>query len=306
MTDNNPRVRIVHITDSHHQVGHPQLARAIEVINGLTRQPDLVVHGGDVVNGYTDEAGLEAQMAEAASILADLQAPLLLTCCNHDTHGESVRGETFKCHFHDHWVQDRLLDDVYVIGLSGNVTLQGNLPDADDHAADDPWRVGEPWSLRLMAERLARQPTAVKLVFSHVPVFPVRRDLEPCDPAGKDPRKIRFEEKYAHRPDIAAAYSKLLSQHGVQAHYAGHVHLNGRVTHDGVEYVTTSATQSFPGEFRLIDIYQDRIENRMIQVPGGYDIWVRWQNAIDRTHRSVHEFYFGQPHERDFVITLDH
>lgn len=295
-------VRIVHITDSHHRVGHPQLARAVETINSLDRPVDLVVHGGDVINGYAEPDEMHRQAAEASEILSRLTAPLMVTCCNHDTHGEPVRGTIFAEHFHDRWVQEFRKDGVYVLAISGNVDDPTGLELTDDEREDRPYRIGRPWSVRLLRQRLSSQDGLPKLVFTHKPVVPLRGELIPEDPEGKS---VSFDfSKYAHKPAPREQLMRVFRECGVVAHYAGHVHLNAHVEEGGLHYVATSATQSFPGEVRLIEVFEDRIEHHMIEVPGGPDLWVRWRNATDRDHPTVREFYYGNPDERDFTIRL--
>ncbi len=294
------RIRIVHLTDSHHTVGHPQLRRAVDVINDLEPPADLVVHGGDVINGYAPVEDMHRQAAEAREILDELRPPLLVTCCNHDSHGEPKRGEVFATHFHRNWVQEARLGDVHILAISGFVDSPDGLGLTAAEMDATPFCVGQPWSIRLLRQRLSAAGDARKLVFTHKPVFPLRGDLAPEDPGGK-PVRVNFSI-YSHPSDERKAIAEVFEECGVLAHYAGHVHFNARLEHGGVRYVATSATQSFPGEVRVIDVGPDSIEHRMAPVPGGHDLWVRWRNVTDPDHPTVREFYFGHPHERDFTV----
>ena len=294
-----PEFRIAHLTDSHHRVGDLQLPRAVEAVRSLDPLPDLVVHGGDVVNGYVPEADLDRQMAEASAILARLPMPTMVLCDNHDTHGEAVKGAAFARHFHDRWVQAFDAPGLHVLGVSADVDLPGNLPVGPEEA-DGTWRETQPWFLRILEERLNSRPGVTQLVFTHVPVFPVRWGLSRADPEGKAPpgNLDNYALPEPRRSEVAA----LFARKGVRAHFAGHLHVNGRTDRDGVSYVVTSAVQSFPGEVRIVDLHADRIHTWMLPVEGGRDIWVRWRNTIDVTHPTVESFYAGQPEERDFVI----
>lgn len=293
-------LRLVHITDSHHKSGHPQLALAVGVINALEPQPDLVIHGGDIINGYGTPAEMDLEMAEAAEILSRLRAPLIPICCNHDTHGEAVRGTLFQKHFGGDWVRDFSGHGYYILAVSGSVDIPRDLPVTEQELGTAPFGVGDPWSLRLFEERFAAHAGLRKIVFSHKPIFPTRDGLTEEDPEGK-PVRIPFHN-YSLPEEERERVAGVFEAHGVLAHYAGHVHLNARVVRNGVNYVVTSATQSFPGEVRVIDCHPDRVENRMLGVPGGRDIWVRWRNVCDSTHRTVRDFYAGHPDEREFVM----
>jgi hypothetical protein len=294
--------RIVHITDSHHKVDHPQLARAVEVINALDPPADLVVHGGDVINGYADAETMHRQATQASKILSNVRAPLLVTCCNHDTHGEPCRGRIFSEHFHSRWVQDATIAETYVLAISGNVDDPTDLPRGEDDPPKGPYRVGQPWSLGVLHERLGASKARVKLVFTHKPILPLRGELRPEDPSGK---AVNFDfSKYAHAPQERQEHMAVLKEHGVQAQYAGHVHFNAHVHNNGLHCIATAATQSYPGEIRLIDVQPDSIHHTMQAIPGGEELWVRWRNVTDADHPTVREFYRGLHHERDFRIPL--
>lgn len=301
------RIRIVHITDTHHTEGDPRLALAVDAILALDPLPDLVVHGGDVVHGYTTPDAHDAQMAEAASILARLPMPVRVICCNHDTHGEGVRGRCFARHFHSEWMQEWVTESWAVLVLSGCVDIPGNLPiqgDEEDGEGEPlPYRVGQTWSLRLLETWLRKHADKRCLVFSHVPVFHLRGSLQRADPDGKPP-PASFDRVYALPHDEADAVHSILRDGNALAHYAGHVHFNGCLLRDGVRYVSTSAVQSYPGELRILDGEGTSLRHWMHPVEGGRELWVRWKNVIDPAHPDVHLFYDGVPEERDFTIPI--
>ncbi|MFP4356371.1 MAG: metallophosphoesterase family protein [Phycisphaerae bacterium] len=299
----NQPFRILHLTDSHHKPGHPQLARAVEVVNAMDPQPDLVVHGGDIINGYCDDVARRQQMADAAAILQDLRPPLLATCCNHDTHGEHVRGTCFACHFSDDWVQEHHHDGWAVLAVSGNVDLPGNLPPDARPEDGTTYRIGENWFLDLLNSWLAEQADRRCVVFTHKPIVPMRGKLLPEDPADKPPPGSL--DNYSHRQPTRARFLEILHRHNVAAHYAGHVHFNAVRTVGSLCCVSTSATQSYPGEMRLIECCSDRIEHRMIPVTGGYELWTRWRNTTDPTHPTEKQFYLGLDEEREFTFHLE-
>ena len=94
---------------------------------------------------------------------------------------------------------------------------------------------------------------------------------------------------------------KILSEHGVIAHYCGNSHVNSRIEVDGVCYVSTSATAEFPGEARYVTVYEDRIVNRMLPLPGGRDRFARWPNVADAGHPTHESYMAGAPEEREFT-----
>ncbi len=77
---------IAHISDSHISIGGPTdddrlatLQACVDDINRLTPQPEAVVHTGDIVQNGTNE-----EYGRAASILKQLDAPLLVVPGNKD------------------------------------------------------------------------------------------------------------------------------------------------------------------------------------------------------------------------------
>ncbi|CAO3439592.1 phosphodiesterase [Azospirillum endophyticum] len=125
---------------------------AVEQINRLTPQPDLVLLSGDVVDG-----GTTAEYAVARELLEELQPPLLLIPGNHDER------EAFRSSFADHdylpatgplHFNVRNRGPVRVIGL--DVTIPGHHHgDMDDAAA--AW----------LEETLASEPARPTLIMMH-------------------------------------------------------------------------------------------------------------------------------------------
>src|SRR5512135_479930 len=84
------RLRFVHISDTHIGASRdfslygvrpfPCLWRIVEAINGLTPQPDFVIHTGDIVAAPSTES-----YRLAAEVFSKVKAPLYFVTGNHDT-----------------------------------------------------------------------------------------------------------------------------------------------------------------------------------------------------------------------------
>lgn len=169
------------------------LARAVETVNALDPQPDLVVVSGDLVDG-----GGAGEYAHLLDLLTPLRAPLRAVPGNHDLRGPLRAALSARCALAPgegavDWVED--LDEVRVIGLDSSVAGGGH-------------GLLEEASLALLGRALAERPGVPVLIFLHHP--PVRLNIP-----GMDADNLRNAE----------ALAELVRPHGGRVAIAcGHLH----------------------------------------------------------------------------------
>ena len=306
MTAGRPLFTFVHVTDTHY-CRDTGMARAfVDLINRETAcpLPDHVIHTGDIIRGYNATMPEHyAQMREAKAIFDELRAPAVFTCHNHDTYGEDVRGTVFDDVFGAPHLQEIERDGFYLLILSGALAssdIWGVL--AEEGGPQLGFDLYTPKGLRVLASRLGAHASQRKLVFSHAGLVNPRREPVAVDPAEPLPARSGF--RYCMSESNAAPIREVLTRYGVAAHYSGHCHLNTRHEVDGVQYISTASPQHFPGEARYVSVFADRIEHRMVAIPGGRDLPLRWPNVCDADHPDTESYSRGNPHERDFTIRL--
>ena len=170
------------------------LERAVEHLNGLERQPDVVLLTGDTV-----DEGTAQEYGRLREILSDLKPPLYVIPGNHDNREELRRafandGYLPRDGFLHYTVEDwpvRLIGlDTHVVGEHGGALCRERLE----------------W----LGARLQESPARPTVVFMHHPPFRVGHQL--MDEMGLE-------------PDSVAKFEQVLSCHK-QVHQviAGHLH----------------------------------------------------------------------------------
>lgn len=297
---------IIHVTDTHFGSGVSLMESFVEIINQerLCPLPDLIVHTGDIINGYNPTIETHrAQMYAAKTILDRLRAPLLAACHNHDTYGEEIRGTVFDHVFAAPHVQEVTWNDVHLLLFSGALhssDVYGRIP--DEGPSEWGFDICTEAGIELLRERLRTGRGRIKLVFSHAGLVSPRTDPRPADPSQSLPA-LSGGYGYCMPEPRARSIRRLLAEEGVLAHYCGHSHINARHRIDGVTYVSTASLINFPGEARLLEIRSDRVEHRMLSLPGGRDLPMRWSsNLADAEHATPETYFAGNPDERNFTL----
>jgi len=84
--------------------------------------------------------------------------------------------------------------------------------------------------------------------------------------------------------------------------FAGHAHLNSRVTKNNVEYIVTSALASYPNQFKHIAVYPDSIVVMTYSTyPRNGSLWTGWKTP---EYPSDTLYALGLTSERDFSIAI--
>jgi len=303
--------RILHVTDTHHYPDNDSVARLVDQVNAETHtaKPDLVIHTGDVINGYTrNPVTHREQLVDARQHLDRLTVPWKAVCHNHDTFGEAGRGAMFREVFGQPDFDQFTVGGYHLMLLSGAVdAADWYEPHPGEEAGDDPcYQPNLPAARAKLAEAIRGYPGHRSLLFFHLPLITPRQ----ASPAHDPKALLRGRTAYGYGMgeecgDVGGArvLRETLAQAGCVATYGGHCHLNS-VTHaDGLWLVTTSSMIHYPNEARLITLHADRIEHEMVPFDGGpLADQYRFGRVTDADHPEVELYYRGRPEERSFVI----
>lgn len=192
-------MQIAQITDTHVTLEVPSraadLRRCVEQINALDRQPDLVVHTGDVAHN-----GLPEEYAVARDLLAQLKAPWFVLTGNKDRRGALLdafphcRSARAEFPFAQYALDNFEIRIVCLDTLSEN----NNKGDFCRERLDD---------MKRLLEAGGDRPTAI---FMHHPTFDVSTIPDPF--------------QFVSRERAAALSEAIAASGNVIGVYCGHVH----------------------------------------------------------------------------------
>ena len=234
---------------------------AIDEINA--RQPDFVVHCGDLTN-VSDEASL----CEGARIPQQLTMPFYVVPGNHDTYDPAARetlkrllglgdGPFYRAERFCGW-RLILLDSAYWRRKDGSVGEEFLPDDYVDIAVPDEEMA---W-LRSEFERDGETPT---LCFTHT-VMAVRESYPVSRmPGGEEVRKrpVKLDE-YVTCVEMT---DLVIRQPCVKAAFFGHGGWHDCVVRDGTLFCQTAEFVEYPIEMRWVTVFPDRIETEVFGLP---------------------------------------
>ena len=142
-----------------------------------------------------------------------------------------------------------------------------------------------------------------KILCCHVPLVPMRDPAVLADTLG-------IESWMTREPEILA----LVEQHAdsVVAVLSGHLHLTGLVCRQSIFHITVAGIASYPSDYGLYSIYEDRIEFEAKQLPAElldttsdlHGAHRRGSDVVDDTHPTHAEYVMGTYDERRFAIPM--
>ena len=198
-------MRIIQISDSHISQDHPtrtaELERCVEQINAAERQPDIVVHTGDVAHN-----GLTQEYAIARGVLERLSAPYIVLAGNRDNRKELIR--MFDGVGHHRFASGFVQYAVEVFDT--RLICVDTVSERSNKGELCPARFTQ------IEEMLAADPSKSAVLFLHHPPFEV----------SVAPDGFQFED-WAQAEAMQALMQR---HHHVRALYCGHVHREARVT----------------------------------------------------------------------------
>ena len=150
---------------------------------------------------------------------------------------------------------------------------------------------------------LEHHGSAPKILCAHGPLVPLR-DQRSMDRVGGEGVGPVTAETLEVVEDHASSVLAVLS---------GHLHLSGFRCTRSIFHICTAGTATFPCDFALYTVYDDRIEVEVRQLPldllpepvtSGYSRERLGAELIDDEHATNIEFIMGTYDERRFVIPM--
>jgi predicted MPP superfamily phosphohydrolase len=305
--DEKPSFRFAQVNDLHVQATEPAVQSAqqqtykqanekarwaVEAINGAVLPPcDFVVGGGDLINGEGLKR-LEPDLRALRAILKPLRCPFYPVVGNHEV-VQQERSPQYLQPFRDAFGRDRT-DYTFTHGGILFVALNNSgAPSAEAAKQRNQW-------LRDVLSEGRGQP---KIILCHIPLIPLRDEATLAKSFG-------FTSYRDHDPGTL----KLIEEHHdtVIAVLSGHLHLTGMKRHQGIFHISIAGTASYPCDIANYDVYPDRIEVVVKQLPerlakAEASIHGKERHGRDFTdgeHRTPEEYQIGRADERRFTISL--
>lgn len=302
-----PRFRFVQINDMHVQAplehgddfrkktyprANDKLRHCVDAFNHRI-EPAFVLAIGDLIHGES-LARLQPDLETFRGLVEPLEAPLYPTVGNHEVVQREGDPE-YERAYRDCFGDDRVS---YSFERDGLVFIMLNNSGAAT-AGQDVIRGRNEW----LRQTLARHRSQPKIIGCHIPIVPVRDEAVLAKSFGfrsyqaHDPELLELVD--AHAPSIAAVLS-------------GHLHLTGCVVREGVHHVSICGTASYPSDFASFDVFDDRLEMTVHQLPADLatsapSIHGAPRHAtefVDSTHESPEAYRIGRTDERRLTIPL--
>lgn len=272
----SPSTRSVihHLTDTHHPFDEGRLAAYVDALrHGTLERPDLILHGGDLVNGAETEAGLREQLASAKATLDRAGVPVRYLCHNHDRVGDppDAAGRSFAEVIGQPFIQHVSLPGLEVYLVSGAVTHSPEYQ--PEHYDGDPPLWGFDFQdgqvLASFERFVAAHPGkgGRRVLFTHQPVVP----FEDITATGH-PHAAFIRWYHVVGEEGRARVFPALRRTGIRHVFCGHCHFPSRNVVEGVEFVTTPSFLrerdglAYPIGFRVISWQNDELSHTVREV----------------------------------------
>lgn len=256
--------------------------------------PDFILSAGDIVDGEIPDRGDDFTYLKN-ELLNTLPIPFMPCLGNH----ENQQGEGIPESYapYDACFGPGLRNYVFTCRGIGFLVVDTS----GAHRTPDHVTAARREFAQRAFKHLGNRPT---FVVTHVPLIPMREEEILKTSFGfsswrvVDPGLLNVVE--AHQDTVVAVLS-------------GHLHLTGLRTQNGIPHIVAAGTGGYPGDFTAIEIYDDRMEMRMLRAPDalqdrGGDIHGKPRYPIDYTDggHPTHELYVsGLPEERVFSLPLN-
>ena len=264
-----------------------------ELAGGSLADIDLVLCIGDAINGGSPDNAREDFEAFGA-LTQGIRQPLLAVPGNHETNAregdpeyaalfEQAFGVAATSHAHRH-------GDLLFVMLDNSGTSTCG---PEVYARRERW----------LRDTLEAHRGVPKILCCHVPLVPMR-----------DPEllaaTLNIESWMTREPEILA----LVEEHAdsVVAVLSGHLHVTGLVCRQSIFHVTVSGTASYPGDYAVYSVFEDRIEVEAKQLPlellnPATDLHGTGRQGVDLVddgHPTHAEYVMGTYDERRFAMPM--
>lgn len=256
-------------------------------------KPDFLLVTGDIVSHHSREAVIKAR-----DMLESLEFPYYPMGGNHDFFSMESRAWFLEAYVHRLPAPDTVYSfvhknlrfcilDPWWVWRDGSLMPFAEpdlVNDQEESLRDTRWALPPEqfvW-LETVLKALPQLPTCVAI---HVPVLPL--------------------PEYFYKPDYNFAgclengelLADVLSGYPqVKAVFSGHAHSNAISRHNGVYHICTSALPEYPVEFRIIEVYPDRLEIRTRPLSN--------PEFAKRSLIPSHEYTAGNSQDRTITIPL--
>jgi len=273
-TDDQPVLRVAHITDVHlkNDLGAPvKFVKCLHHIQEQTPKIDLILNGGDVVFDMNKEnlSVIDAQWKlQQETMKNENSLPVFYALGNHDIWwNENSKGETF---YGKKYAMDKLkLNKPYYSFIKNGWKFI--VLDSTHLDIDNTWYIGKlgdeqfSWLEKELGATVAEMPV---LVMTHIPILTALLMIE-----DNILNKWTMLGGDMHT-DTAKIISLFYKYPNVKLALSGHLHMRDKVVYNGVNYLCNGAVsgawwngnrrETAPG-YGLIDLYADgRFEEKYV------------------------------------------
>ncbi|WP_043583598.1 metallophosphoesterase family protein [Geminisphaera colitermitum] len=261
---------------------------------------DFVLFGGDMVHGRTLEM-LDMEVPAFARLTDRLPCKSYPCVGNH----ENIQCEAdpvYEKAYRDQYGQNRAQ---YTFEHKGILfVVLNNSGEPPSQARQKTQEELRRRRLQFAEEALSSHPGLPKIIVCHIPLVPMR-EAEVLEKSFRFTSWMAFDEPLL----------QLIEKHrdSVLAVLSGHLHLTGVVEKNGIKHIMPSGLASFPHDIAFFDVFDDRIDVRMVPVPEemakpyATNLHGKRRHGIDYTDAThpTHELYIaGNPDERAFSLPL--
>ncbi len=257
----------------------------------LGPRPDFVVGVGDLIHGESIDR-LAPDLEALREIIAPIPCPFYPVVGNHEVVQQERSPEYARpwCEAFGRESTDYTFSYRGILFVAVN---NAGAPNAEAAAQRNAW-------LRGVLAAAGGQPT---IVLCHIPLVPLRDESILAESFG-------FTSYRDHDPGTLEAVAE--HRDTVIAVLSGHLHLTGMKQQDGICHISIAGTASYPCDVAAYDVFPDRIEVAVQQLPEGLATSAasihgqqrHGRDFVDADHDTPEQYQSGRASERCFTISL--
>ncbi len=285
-----PLLTFIVISDTHIQSGDGGLDQMAHAVTDINSEKDFPMPDFVVLTGDLTDHGTLTELSALKTTLGSFSVPYYPIIGNHDTNSESG---TERGHF---WANTFGSDKFSYSWTSGSFLFLAMDVEApyEGYGSNLNSDAHKTW----LRSILNRNPNKRVFLFSHY-ALNAPRD------SGAAKSLWQGEANSAPVRAILESYGKTLESHGkVVGQFAGHNHLFGASSVNGIFYFTTAGFVD-SDDYRYVEVYSDRIESHILKKRSYHYNYNQggnpWVGSTDSTHNVV-TYTFGLPLERQFKL----